>query len=165
MSGWPLRPDRDSYGPTFQDTAPVRDPARQISAATFNLLCWQQAGMGLLMPRAMLEFVMGVSPSIVQRAEVWNPERSTVGAFADPTFTRTGAGNYLVEYPTPVPDENGDDVELAFSAALAFVTNADPTVLKHAQAAVVSATPKQVRVCAFSSAAAAQDNTVCLLIW
>lgn len=165
MSGWPLRPDRDSFGPTFRDSAPVRDPQRQLAAASYNLSCWQLAGMGLLVPRAKLEFTMAVSPVILQRAEAWNPARSTVGAYADPAITRTGAGNYLIEYPSPVPDENGEDQEISFTDALAFVTNADPTTLKHAQAAIISATPKQVRVCAFSSAGAAQDNTVCVLIW
>lgn len=165
MSGWPLRPDRDSFGPTFQDTAPVRDPAKQLAAQSYNLSCWQVAGMGLLVPRAKLVLRMQVGPVILQRAESWNPARSTVGAYADPTITRTGAGNYLIEYPTPVPDENGNDVELSFTDAAAYVVNADPTALKHAQAAVISATPYQVRVTAFSSAGAAQDNDVAVLIW
>ncbi len=165
MTGWPLRPDRDSFGPTFRDASPVRDPERQLSALSYNLSCWQLAGMGLLAPRAKLVFTMGVTPMILQRAEAWNPDRSTVGPYVDPSITRTGAGNYLVEYTSPVPDENGEDQELSFTDALAYIVNATATTLKHAQAAIIAATPKQVRVCAFSSAAAAEDNTVAVLLW
>lgn len=166
MSGWPLRPDRDSFGPTFRDTTAVRDPTRQQSAQQHNLGLWQIAGMGLVSPRAMLVFTASVAHPILARAEAWNPKRLTTGAHADPTISRTGAGNYLVEYPSPVPDEEGEDAVLSFGYALAFPVNADPTTLKHAQAAVETGNTKQVRVCVFSNANALEDdNDVAVLIW
>jgi len=165
VSGSPLRPDRASFGPTVVNTTPVRDRTRQIGADIANLIMWQLAGMGLTGPRSVLHFTAQVGPLLLGRAESWNPERLSVGAHADPTITRTAAGNYLVSYPTPVPDENGDEQVISFSWAHAFVVNSNPLVLKHAQAAVEAST-NQLRVGVFSSAAALEDgNQVVLLGW
>lgn len=165
MSGSPLRPDRSSFGPTVEDTSPVKDARRQWAARIANLVMWQVAGAGLVMPRVVLEFNAQVGPTIVGRAEVWNPDRLSTGAYAPPTLTRQATGDYLVTYPTPVPDENGDDVAVSFSHALGFCSNADPTVLKHVQAAVHTST-NALRVAVFNSAGALQDgNRVVLCGW
>lgn len=166
MSGSPLRPDRDSFGPTFRNSTAVRDPTRQASADSYNLLCWQVAGMGLLAPRAMVIFRAQVGPVLLGRVETWNPKRLSTGAYADPSLVRASAGNYTVEYPSPIPDELAVDQTIAFTYALGFCVNADPTALKHVQVAPVSGNTKQLRVCIFSSAAAAQDgHDVAVLAW
>ena len=166
MSGWPLRPDRDSFGPTFRDSTAVRDPTRQMAASSYNLSCWMLAGMGLVVPRAMLVFTASVAHPILARSEAWNPKRLTTGANAPPNITRTAAGNYLLEYPSPVPDENGADQALSFTYAQAFCVNSDPTVVKHAMAAVIGANTKQVRACVFSAGHALEDNNdLAVLIW
>lgn len=166
MSGSPNRPGRDSFGPDVENSAPVRDPRKQIDAGIFNLLMWQTAGMGLVTPRTALLFVAGVGPTIVSRLEAWNAKQLSTGPYADPTLTRNATGDYTVEYPTPVPDELGDDVAISFSWAHAFVVNADPLVLKHAQAAVVAGNTNRLRVGVYNSAGALQDgNTVALFGW
>ncbi len=166
MSGSPLRPDRDSFGPEYRDSTAVRDPTRQAAAASYNLLCWQVAGMGLLAPRAMIVFRGQVGPLLLARAESWNTKRLSSGAYANPTILRASTGNYTVEYPSPVPDEQGVDQTIAFSYVLGFCVNTDPTALKHVQGAVVSGNAKQVRACVFSSAAALQDgHDIALLLW
>lgn len=165
MSGSPLRPDRDSFGPTVEDTSPVKDARRQWAARIANLLMWQVAGAGLVMPRIILEFNAQVSPTIVGRAEVWNPNRLSTGAYAPPGIVRQATGDYLVTYATPVPDEQGSDVAVSFTYAQGFCSNADPTVLKHVQAAVGVAT-NTIRVGVFNSAGALQDgNRVVLCGW
>lgn len=164
MPGYPLRPSRDDFGPDPENAAPVRDARRQISAEIFRLAFHQIAGSGLLMPRVMLAFNAQVGPTIVGRAEAWNPKGLNTGQFADPAITRTGAGNYLVEYPTPVVDEMAVDQPISFVWAMACVINDDPTVMKHALAAVVTTDTNQLRVCAFSATHVLEDNNRVLLL-
>lgn len=159
MSGSPLRPDRASFGEVFRDSTAVRDPQKQMAARFMNLALWQVAGMGLVVPRVGLLFTTQVDPVAAQRVESWNPYRLTTGVYAPPEITRTAAGNYLIEYPTQVPDENGDDQTVSFSWALAFISNADPTTLKHAQAGVVSGNTNQIRACAFSTTHVLEDGS------
>lgn len=165
MSGWPLRPDRDSFGPEVENTSPVRDSRRQWDASIANLIMHQCAGMGLVSPRTALVFVAQVGPTILGRVEAWNPKRLTAVPFDDPTITRTGAGNYLVEYTTPVLDELGAEQGVSFAWALPIIANADPTVFRHAQAAVDAQT-NRLRVCVFDGANALVDgSTVVLMGW
>ena len=159
MSGSPLRPDRSSFGEVFVDSTAVRDPRKQMAARIMNLLTWQASGMGLLVPRIGLYFTTGVGPVPTARVETWNPYRKTTGDYAPPTLTRTGAGNYLIEYPTTVPDENGVAQAVSFDWAAAFIVNADPTVVKHAQAGVVSGNTNRIRACAFSTTHVLEDGS------
>lgn len=124
-----------------------------------NLLTWQVSGMGLLAPRVALYFTAGVAPVPLARVESWNPYRETTGDYAAPGMTRTGAGNYLIEYPTTVPDELGTSQAVAFLWAQAFIVNADPTVVKHAQAGVVAGNANQIRACAFSTTHVLEDGS------
>lgn len=152
MSGFPTRPDRNAFGQTMQNSGAVRDPSRHLDASTWNLMAWQVAGLGLLAPRAMLYFHGAASPAIIARAEAWNPLRAGSGVYADPAFTVNGTGDYTVAWPSSIPDELGASFALAFSFAQAFTVNADPSVVKKAQAAVVSGTPYKIRVCVFNAA-------------
>lgn len=166
MSGFPLRPDRASFGEVLVNAAPVRDPSRQLDAAIFNLLTWQVAGLGLLAPRALVLFTAQASPPLLARAEAWNPRGQTGGAYAPPVITRNGTGDYTLAWTSPVPDADAVDQALSFSFAHAFTINADPSVVKHAQAAPVLALPRSVRVCVFNAANALADgNDVALLVW
>jgi hypothetical protein len=166
MSGAPLRPSRDSFGPTYRNSTAVRDPTRQAGADSYNLLCWQSAGMGLVAPRTMLIFRAQLGPLLLGRVEAWNPKQLTTGAYVNPTLTRSSVGNYIVEYPSPVPDELDVEQAIAFTYATGFCVNSDPTALKHVQAAPVSGNAKQIRVCIFSSGAALQDgNDVAVFGW
>lgn len=165
MSGWPLRPDRDSFGPEVVNRSPVRDATREWDAAIANLIMHQCAGMGLVSPRTALVFTADVGPVVLARAETWNPKRQSAAPFNDPGLTRTGTGNYLVDYVTPIPDEAGIDQAVSFSWALPIIANADPTVFRHAQAAVDAQT-NRIRVCIFDGSNALVDgSTVVLLGW
>ena len=166
MSGSPLRPDRGSFGPDVVNSAPVRDSTKQWDASIPNLIMHQISGLGLVAPRTVLQFSAQVGPVVLARAESWNPKRLTTGQFVDPGISRTGAGDYLVEYPTPVVDETGTDQVISFLWAIAFVVNAVPTTLKHAQAAVVAANTNRLQVGVFNAAGALEDgNTVVLCGW
>jgi hypothetical protein len=158
MSGFPTRPDRNAFGQTMQNSGAVRDPSRHLDASVWNLMAWQVAGLGLIVPRAMLYFTANASPAILARAEAWNPKREGSGAYADPGFTVNGAGDYTVAWPSSIPDELGNSLSLAFSFAQAFTVNADPSVVKKAQAAVVGGNPYQIRVCVFSASNALEHG-------
>lgn len=165
MSGFPLRPDRDSFGPEVENTSPVRDARKQWDAAICNLVMYQCAGMGLVSPRSALVFIAQVGPTILGRAEAWNPHRLVATPYTDPQITRTGAGNYLVTYETPIPDEDGANQAISFQWAAPLIANADPTVFRHAQAAVDAQT-NRLRVCIYDGANALVDgSTVVLMGW
>jgi hypothetical protein len=163
--GFPQRPDRDSFGPEVVNSAPVRDSRRQWDASIANLVMHQCAGLGLVSPRTALVFSASPGPAVLGRVEAWNVRRETASPYNDPTLTRTGAGNYLVTYPTPIPDDGGVDQAVSFIWALPIIANADPTVFRHAQAAVDAQT-NRMRVCIFDGANALVDgSTVVLLGW
>ena len=165
MTGFPGRPDRDSFGPEVENTSPVRDSRKQWDASIANLIMHQCAGLGLVAPRTALVFSAQVGPVVLGRVEAWNTKRQTSAPYTDPGITRTGAGNYLVTYPTPIPDEQGADQAISFTWALPIIANSDPTVFRHAQAAVDAQT-NRIRVCVFDGANALVDgSTVVLLGW
>ena len=160
MSGAPARPSRSAFGGTLINSGAVRDPTRQLDAAAWNLMVWQVTGLGLIAPRAMLSFTAAASPVLLSRAEAWNTDRLTTGAFADPAFTVNGTGDFTIAWPTPQVDKDGVSAALAFSFAQAFVINTNPAVVKHAQAAPVGANPNQIRVCVFNAANALENGNI-----
>lgn len=157
MSGFPLRPDRDSFGPELQNTSPVRDSRRQLDASIANLLMHQCSGMGLVSPRSALAFTADVGPTILGRVEAWNPKRLTAPPYDDPAIVRQAAGDYLITYPTPVPDEQGADAAISFQWAAAFVIEPDPTVFGYAQVAVDAQT-NRLRVAVYDSTLSLVDG-------
>lgn len=165
MSGWPLRPDRDSFGPTVVNRSPVRDATKEWDASIANLIMHQCAGMGLVSPRTALVFSAQVGPVVLARAEAWNTKRQTAVPYNDPAIARQAQGNYLVTYVTPIPDEAGAEFAVSFQWALPIIANSDPTVFRHAQAAVDAQT-NRIRVCIYDGANALVDgSTVVLLGW
>jgi len=164
--GYPTRPDRDNFGPTVVNTTPVRNPQRQVGADQFNLLWHQVSGSGLVVPRIAFHFTADNPDVQLGRVEAWNPKRLTSGAYIDPVITRNGVGDYTIEYPTPIPDEQGNDIAISFQWASAIQANADPTVLKHVQASPVAISPSHIRVGVFNAAGAAEDgNDVVVFGW
>lgn len=96
------------------DSGAVRDPTRQLSAKTWNLLRSQVAGLGLVGPQAFVAFRAQVDPILRAHAELWNPRALTSSPFDPPTITRIGSGEYDIVYSSPVPDRDGSDVALSF---------------------------------------------------
>lgn len=121
MGGFPNRPDLAAFGPNAIDTRPVRDPSREMAAATWNLLRHQVAGMGVVSPRAFLRFTAGIGPVLLARAEVWNPRGLTSAPFTNPEISRASTGQWVVTYDTPVTDADGVEVPLNFSWGMGVV--------------------------------------------
>lgn len=162
-SGFPTRPPRSSFGPDPVNTKPVRDRARELDADIGKLVFHQVAGSGLVGPVAILRFLADTARTIHQRQEAWNPSQESTGAYADPTITRISTGIYTVEYPTPIPDQNGVDVATDLRFALASVVTADDDDMR-ARAWRVSATTLRVTV-RNGAASLVDGEDVALLIW
>lgn len=164
--GFPHRPDLASLGPTLVDTAPVVNPTKEASAAQFNLLRWQTAGIGLLSYRAWLVFTAnsGAQP-ILHRAEAWNPRGLSTGPHVNPTITRIGIGNYDVLYPAQVPDDLGVLTTLAFVHGLGEVVTPSQTTFRHVMVTPLSGSPSGVKVVVQDAAGSAVDaHDVSILI-
>ena len=120
MTGYPARIIRSDLGGEYQDTAPVRDDTKQISADITNLAFRQMVGVNLTADLAWL-IVDIDSLSVISRAEAWNPEAGTTGTYAAPVVTDEGGGLYNITYSNDYPDANGDDVPVNFRGAFAQV--------------------------------------------
>lgn len=126
--GFPNIPSRTAFGPTFENKHPIANPARQIDAATMNLLAWQVAGASRTVPRAMayLHGTSGASgPVLGYHAESWNTYGTgmATGATGTPpalSATRVSTGNYRLTYRQSVPDEAGATGIFGPKFAIAF---------------------------------------------
>lgn len=117
MSGFPTRPDRDSFGPTYENERPVNNPKRELGDSVFNLNFWQLAGSGLVIPRAMI--VASVSGSAVttqNQGLAWDPN----GNVSNLIWTYEGVGHYSADFLSQYVDENGTLVNLSLIAGAAF---------------------------------------------
>jgi len=155
MPGFPRIPSRSAFGPTFQNVRPVKDPARELDAATMNLLAWQVAGAGRTVPQAWLTYD-GSIPSMVDYREAFSP-RVDVGI---PGNVKNGTGDYTFTYAATYEDENGAEVSFAPSMAIAAVQNGAAGV--EATAAVSGQT---IRVRVRNAAGTFVDGIVLLLVW
>ena len=77
MPGFPNRITRSSLGPSYQNAAKLGNPKQEADASVFNLLCWQAAGMNLVVPKGI---VVGLDDgngnlSVVQQGFVWDPDQ------------------------------------------------------------------------------------------
>jgi hypothetical protein len=113
--GFPTRPTRDSFGPTYEQARPADDPSQELEADPLNLLCHQSAGIGLIAPRAIIvaEYTGG-QWVYTYRAEAWNPK----SAQAHPEITRDGAGDYHVDFASSYLDKDGNEVTTQLLGAL-----------------------------------------------
>jgi len=109
--GFPIRTSRSAFGPKPENTKPVRDPRKHLSADIGALMMWQIAGSGLMVPTARMIFtVTGTTLALLQHTEAFQPDGGTA-----PVTVRTGAGVYTFVYLANYPDEQGDDKPLVFS--------------------------------------------------
>jgi hypothetical protein len=160
MPGFPARPDLATFGPDAVNTRAVRDPSRELDAATWNLLRFQVAGLGVISPRAYLEFLATAAMTISARAEAWNPRGLTSAPFTPPTITRVGTGNYSVVYASPVTDQAGASVALSFTRGMGFVVTPSAIVLKHVLVTPLVGSSNGVKVAVFNAAGALEDGSV-----
>lgn len=118
MTGWPNRPSRTGFGPTLVNPKPLTNPKTQADADAFNLAFWQLAGMGLVMPKAWA-YCSGANGSVLQHAEVWNPNRDQ----PVPVGARSATGQYTLTYLGTYPDEKGNPCAPGLIFPYAFVVN------------------------------------------
>ncbi len=165
MGGFPNRPDLATFGPDVVNTGIVKDPSRQLSAETFNLLKYQVAGLGLTAFRAYLAFEAVASPPLLARVEAWNPRGLTSDPFGDPTITRIGAGNYEIVYASPVTDQGGSDVALSLTHGVGMILDPSSVTFRLVMVSPLTGNAAGVKVAIFNSAAALTDgNRVGILI-
>lgn len=110
MSGLPLRPSRQDYGPDPVNTRPVRDPSRELDGETIGkLMLHQLAGLGAVTARAWLttRIIAGPDVELASRAEGWNPNDVQTSPYTPPTVVRAGPGEYTVDYQSEYPDQDG----------------------------------------------------------
>ncbi len=114
MSGFPARPPRSAFGPTYEETAPVRNPKTQLSAAVVNLFMWQLAGLGLTTPRGKIRAtVAGAAVTNVEQKFSFDP----AGALVPVTIAYVGAGHYRLTLAATYPDESGTSVSFTCEGA------------------------------------------------
>ncbi len=118
--GFPIRPNRDTFGPTFENEWPVANPKKEWSADLVNLLCWQAAGMGQVVPRAMITgTVSGGVVTTVYQGLAFDPN-STVSKLS---FAYAEVGRYTFELAQTYNDENGNARNLDLAAGVAAPMN------------------------------------------
>ena len=116
MGGFPARPNRDAFGPTLEDEAPVENPKREIGADTFNLSWWQVAGLGKVVPKAWLKCtVAGAAITTNSQGLAFDPE----GALGVLTWVYVGVGSYTIEFASQYADEDGTLINLSLVAGSA----------------------------------------------
>lgn len=115
--GFPTRSNRSAFGPTRVDYKPVTDPTRQNSAADFNTLFWQVAGLGQVTPRAVLRCtVSGGVVTTVDQQLAWDAE----GALSPISWTYHNVGVYEWAFASQYPNELGVNTNLVLFAAEAL---------------------------------------------
>jgi hypothetical protein len=158
MGGFPNRPDLASFGPDVVNTGIVRDPTRELAAATFNLMRFQVAGLGVVAMRAMLRFSALDPPVQLARAEAWNPKGLTSDPFGDPEITRVGPGEYDVVYPSPVLDQGGASAALSFTHGFGVIGTPSSIVLRHVLVTPLVGNAAGVKVAIFDASGSAVDG-------
>lgn len=107
MSGFPTRHSLDAFGPFPRDNfGGVRgDDKVCVNKEYLNLLFWQVAGAGLMVPKAWFVFdtVNGADPTIIEHHETWRPKDDGPA----PTPVRTGEGVWTFTYAGTVADMDG----------------------------------------------------------
>lgn len=125
MSGFPVRPNRTAFGGDYVDERPVEDTEKEISASIFNLSFWQLAGLGRVIPKAVL--VCSVAGGVVTtdyQLLVFDPN----GSLSTLTWTYNGVGDYSLAFASQYPDENGTNQNLSLVGALAGVMDSTPVI-------------------------------------
>lgn len=125
MGGFPNRPDRTDFGPTYEDERPVEDAKREISAGIFNMDFWQLAGVGKVSPKAVLICSVGGSAVTTDEQMLAFDPNAALSTLA---WTYNGAGDYDLAFSSQYPDELGNNVNLSLIAGIALAMGSSPLV-------------------------------------
>jgi hypothetical protein len=159
MAGFPIRPERDGFGPPLEDERPVENPRKEIGAGAFNLAWWQLAGIGRTVERVtLLGRWDGALMQNDYQAFAWDPE----GLLPPIIPTRSGVGVYKVTFAANYPDETGTNRSIAIVAHGAHPQPAAGAGPFTAHTLKLSATEIEIRT--FSGGVAA-DVPFLLLVW
>lgn len=165
MSGFPTRPALGDFGPiTLINSGPVRNPDTDVDAAHWNLLKHQVAGLGLTAPRIIAKLTVANPALLLVHAEAWNPQSKTSAPFTAPVPLFISTGRMTLTYTTPVTDEAGNDVAIAFTWAHAFQHLDPPTTLKHFRATPIASTPNSITITSWSAVSALESGNTCWLL-
>lgn len=125
VSSFPARITREALGPKFVNARPVKDPRKDLSADTFNVVCSTVAGLAATGFKAAVLFRGDASGAeIIEHREAWDPDR--IGD-KGPTVTREALGVYRVTFAATYPDQNGVERATGLWGALP-VPQAGPAV-------------------------------------
>jgi hypothetical protein len=123
MGGFPTRPNRVAFGPDYEDERAVQDTKREIGAGIFNLSFWQLAGIGRVIPKAVLFCaVAGSACTTTMQLLSFDPN----GMLGLLTWTYDGVGEYSIAFASQYPDELGNNVNLSLTGGIALATGATP---------------------------------------
>jgi hypothetical protein len=115
MGGFPLRANRTTLGPTYEDYKPVTDTKREIAADIYNTAFWQLAGLSQTAPLGwLLCTVSGGAVTTQEQALAWDPN----GGLSALTWTYLNAGVYVFAFSSQYPDERGVNTNLVLRAGL-----------------------------------------------
>lgn len=157
MSGFPARPGRTAFGPTFEDAEPVRNPKRNVGATLVNLMAWQLAGAGLVVPRAVVACrVNGSAIAVTEQLLAWDPKRE----LADVTTNYLGVGDFRLDFASTYDDESGTATPFDILRCLAF-PDTDSNVI--AVAKRLNATQLRVRTFTSNTGAAVDVDFTALV--
>jgi hypothetical protein len=112
MAGFPTRPSLGAFGPTLVNRSRIVDPSKDVGADLLNLLRWQTAGLGQVVPQAWLP-VAYTAPAILTTISQGNAWQGP-----PPALERQDAGLYVVTYPATSPDELGTAIPTSLLAAM-----------------------------------------------
>ena len=107
MAGFPNRPDRSEFGPTYEDERPVENPKRELGQSVVNLNMWQVAGVGLTSPKVVISAtVSGSAVTVTNQMLAWDPSQ----ALGNITITYDATGDYTFAFSSTYPDEDGSSI-------------------------------------------------------
>lgn len=123
MSGFPARPGRSAFGPTYLNRYPVRDNTRQLDATVINLAMWQLAGAGRCAPLGVIHYD-GSADTVTAYAFAFDPNgQLTVedDPDADVRVEKLGTGTYRVTFAATYQDQRGESVTFVPAAVVPVV--------------------------------------------
>jgi hypothetical protein len=107
MGGFPGRPSRNEFGPTYEDEFPVENPKRELGQEVMNLNMWQLAGAGLVSPKVVITAtVSGSTVTVTNQLLAWDPKQ----LLSNIAIAYNSTGNYTPTFASTYPDEKGNAV-------------------------------------------------------
>jgi hypothetical protein len=117
MAGFPGRPDRAQFGPTYEDEFPVENPKRELGEAVINLNMWQLAGVGLVSPKVVITAtVSGSAVTVTNQLLAWDPNQTGAAI----TIAYNSTGNYTPTFASTYTDEDGNNVATGLIGGTVF---------------------------------------------